>query len=219
MAPQLLIIAGHKTLREESSMLRLRMMLLIFLLLFIATSNANALYFTFSGTTADGEAVGSANMSIDFSGPTLTAILNNTSPLKSLTTLEYDTAPGITGFGFDLDPIGLVLDSWSLVAQQTDGTSLTGLVTIGDEDLATLPNDWIMNTSIASVSLDFLPTTSGSNIQGALYNPAAVGSSVLSADPNYFTTATLTMTFGQDITDLIINSNSVAGGNDPSPIC
>jgi hypothetical protein len=50
-----------------------------------------------------------------------------------------------------------------------------------------------MNTFIAGVTLDYLPTTSGSNIQGALYNPDATAG--LAALPNYFTTATLVMTF------------------------
>jgi len=195
----------------------IKIILSAFLFLCIASSNATALFFTFYGVTSDGSAEGSATMSIEWSDDTLTAILNNTSPLESLTIDPYPIAPGITGFGFDLDPEMLELKSWSLEAVTTDGTSLTGSTTIGDNDASTSPDDWIMNNTIASVSLEYLPTTIGSNMQGALYNPLAVGSSVLSAAPNYFTTATLTMIFDQNIEDLIINSDSVARNNNPSP--
>lgn len=71
-------------------------------------SNAYALQFTFSGSDSGG--TGSATMDISLSGTTVTAVLNNTSP----TTLDSGSgvnSPGITAFGFDLDPDSLVLSS------------------------------------------------------------------------------------------------------------
>ena len=174
--------------------------------------------FTFYGITEDGEAVGSATMLIDIIGNTLTATIDNTSPLSSLTDPAYLIAPGITGFGFDFNPSPMDLETWSLKAETATGE----LVTLGDNDPSTTDDSWMMNTTIASVSLDYLPTTmpknnnNGVNIKGALYNPAAIGSSALAADPNFFTTAILTMVFDQDF-ELVINYDSVSGGNDPSP--
>jgi hypothetical protein len=186
------------------------MTVFLFLCSFSIPAHAMPIPFAFYAITDDGQAEGSANMVIDITGTTLSATIDNTSPLLSLTNPAYDIAPGITGFGIDLDPDSLGLTTWSLWAE----TSTGGPVLLGDNDANA--TDWIMNTSIGGVSLDYLPTTSGSNIQGALYNPAAVGSSALAALPNYFTTATLSMVFDKDIS-LALNLGSVAGGNDPSP--
>jgi hypothetical protein len=159
----------------------------IFGLCLIGFSNpALAVNFSFSGSDEGG--TGSATMNINIVGNTLTLLLDNTSP----TSLDDNTGvntPGITGFGFNLtDPIP-GLDSWSLTAFNTDGS---GPVTIGANVGGT--GDWVMNTSVAQITLDFLPTAGDpAQIKGALYNPAATEG--FGALPNYVTTATLTMNF------------------------
>ena len=170
-------------------MKRLLLSLFTLVLLFAFSSGAQATSFTFSGSDEGG--TGSATLDITIADNTLTAILDNTSPitLASLTTGE--NAPGITGFGFDLtnDPLPL-LSSWSLTALLSD---LSGPVTISSSSVV---GDWIMGTSLASVSLDYLPTNEG-DADGMLFNPAAIGSSLLPGGSNdvFFTTATLIMDF------------------------
>jgi PEP-CTERM motif len=128
--------------------------------------------------------MGTATMDItvDDSNNTITVILNNTSP----TTLSDGTttnSPGITGFGFDLLDDNLTLTSWSLDAYNDIGR-LTSLSLIGD---------WKMDTSMDGITVDYLPDTIRENVQGALYNPLATTG--LAASPNYFTTATLMLSF------------------------
>jgi hypothetical protein len=160
--------------------------------------------FVFSGSASGG--TGSATLAISITGNTLTAVLDNTSPI-ALDDNTGTNAPGITGFGFDLLEPGLGLEGWSLRAFEEDG----GLVDIGSPDADgpgtgadgsadTTDDEWIMNVDggIGSITLDYFPTTDGTNIDGAIFNPAALLSGAL-PDPGskqqFFSTATLIMTF------------------------
>jgi hypothetical protein len=185
---------------------RLLLSLFTLVLLFVFSSGAQATLFTFSGTDNGGS--GSATMDISISVNTLTATLNNTSPISLDNNTPGDNAPGITGFGFDVVNTTLpVVTNWTITAFKSD---LSGPVTIGSPDnpststgvgadgIANNTDDeWILNTFIAGVTLDFLPTTDQNNIDGALYNPLAFGSSLLPGGINdvFFTTAILTMNF------------------------
>jgi len=184
-----------------SAMMIARLVSITLFLLAFAARDAAATSFTFYGSSAGG--TGSASMTIDIVGNTLTLTLNNTSPIL-LDNLSGPNAPGITGFGFDLlnNPLP-TLTSWSLVGQQYDGTNFSN-VTIGS-NASTL--DWLLGTFQAGVWLDYLPQVQG--VDGALYNPAAVNSALIPGGSNsaYFTTATLTMTFGVAPV-LAVNSSS-----------
>lgn len=171
---------------------------------------ANVIY-NFSGSNSGG--TGSATMDVGIVGNVLTIKLDNTSPLQLDASTGTNT-PGITGFGFNLaDPLPS-LSSWSLTAFKTDGT---GLVTIGSTALGS-SGSWVMNTTIAGVTLDFLPTTAPSgngnsaNIKGALYNPLAT--SGFGATPNYQTQAILTMTF---LSAPVLAQDACGSGHSVSP--
>lgn len=160
-----------------------------------ATADASYL-FSFSGSTNGG--TGSADMSIDITGSTLTLTLDNTSP----TTLDNNTgnnAPAITGFGFDLanNPLPAIA-SWTLTASEADGD----VVQIGG---ASFPGFWTLDTFFAGVSLDFLPHVQG--IKGAIYNPDAENSPALAAQPNYFSTATFVLNFNTTST-IVLDEDS-----------
>ena len=207
-----------------------RILLFILVLLFAFSSGAQATLFTFSGTDEGG--IGSATMDISIAGNTLTVTLNNTSPiyLDPGNITSGDNAPGITGFGFDLyDPLPGLL-SWELTAYTSD---LSGPETIGSPDSAdpesgadgilnTTDDEWSLNTTIAGVTLDFLPTTDQENIDGALFNPSAYGSSELPGGSNdvFYTTAILTMIFDDepdlDITSMFVRMQNVGEGGEGS---
>lgn len=151
----------------------------------LVPSEADASSFVFSGQ--DNKGVGSAfmDMNFDFSTNTLTVTIENTSP-TTLTSGTGKNAPGITGFGFDLlGPIPQVL-SWKLEAYDKGGD----LVTIGGSPVDG-EGDWKLGTRFAGVKFDYLPNSH--NVKGAIYNPEATHG--LAARPNYFSRATLTITF------------------------
>jgi len=151
--------------------------------------SAYALPFTFSGSDEGG--TGSAIMDISVSVNTLTAVLDNTSPL----TLDDGTgvnAPGITAFGFDLDPDTLSLDSWTLTAYSVSGPNEdSNLVTIGDSDVSGLAWELTMDGNTNGIKLDYMPNTVN-GVNGALYNPDVLSGE--GASP-YYTRAILTMVF------------------------
>ena len=162
----------------------------------VGTNHAQGASFSFGPDVIDGGSV-SATMDIVLDGTTLTATIDNT----SATSLEdgffnsggdTDHAPGIVGFGFNVDPDELALASWTLKAIDKDDN----MVTVGS-DAGASGESWSMGTFTAGVTLDFLPDTD-KGIKGALYNPAAVASVALAAAPNYFTTAVLEMHFAAD---------------------
>ncbi|MBE0438001.1 MAG: PEP-CTERM sorting domain-containing protein [Methylomicrobium sp.] len=135
-------------------------------------------------------------MSFQVEGSTLTVTLNNTSSTRLDSNPDAGNAPGISGFGFNLDPDILALQSWTLEAW--DKTT-TDFVTIGSNTNASL--DWMMGTFLAGTTLDYLPNNGG-NANGMLFNPDALTDSVAEAllpgsGDVFFTTAILVMTFDQ----------------------
>ena len=158
--------------------------LFLFALILIVglATNAQAVLFTFSGSSEGG--TGSATMKFFTSSVvadgvtmhTLTVDIDNTSPL-TLDNGDGVNAPGISGFGFNLNPdeLGVSSITWGY-----DG--------------------WVIGNFLAGISLKYLPNNGG-NADGMLFNP-----DLLSLDPLnnglpggqneiYYTTATLTMTF------------------------
>lgn len=165
--------------------------------------NATTLYYTFSGSDDGG--TGSATMLIDYSGASLTATVKNTSPVD----LDGESSgggnsPGISGFGFNLDPDSLNLASWSLTAKAyNSGTNSFSTLTIGSSTCVGC--DWLMGTFLAGITLEFLPNNGGT-ADGLLYNPLAVSdtNNEIAGGTNsvYFTDAVLTMNFNESITGL-----------------
>lgn len=167
-----------------------------FILLFFifgSALHANALSYTFSGSAEGG--TGSASMVIEISGNILTATIYNTSP----TTIDDGDAansPGITGFGFDVfGELTTDLSVWTLTAYDVSGN----LQTIGGSEVS---GDWTLTDSFNGISLDYIFNIG--NVKGALYNPDAT--SGLAATPNYFTEATLTLTFEDDISSILLGN-------------
>jgi PEP-CTERM motif len=156
-------------------------------ILVAAPAHAGVTY-GFGGTSQGG--IGSATMEFDVVGNTLTVKIDNTSP-TSLIDNSGANSPGITGFGFNLDPSTLVLGSWSLTAFTSTNVSTT----IGTSAVCS-GCDWSMGTFLAGVSLDYLPSTGG-QIDGALFNPLATSGLPGGQNSVFFTTATLTMTFNE----------------------
>jgi hypothetical protein len=165
----------------------------VFLLLALPISTY-ALSFTF-GPVSDEGGTGTATMDIEILGTDLTTIIENTSPVDLDDGSEDGgNSPGITGFGFDLYPVNLVLISWELSAFTNADNELPS-APLGS---STIPGDWVMGDFLSGITLDYLPNNSG-NADGALFNPEAF------EDPNntlpsgsnavYYTTATLTMMF------------------------
>ena len=127
----------------------------------LGASQSHAMLFNF-GPISDEGGTATAMMDISIVGNVVTATIDNTSPIL-LDDLSGDNAPGITGFGFDLSPDALNLDSWSLVAMDA-GLNQT-----------TITSDWnvLVNTNFNGITVDYTPNTNtGAN--GAIYNPAAI---------------------------------------------
>jgi hypothetical protein len=153
-------------------------------ILIFSPNTTNATPYYFSAIAAGG--TGSATMDFSISGTTLIVTIDNISPTL-LEDLSGPNAPGITGFGFDLDPdILAMIGDWTLEAYTTENNS----VEIGP----TGTNEWVMGTSIGGISLDYLPNTFG-GISGALFNPSATEGLPGGSNNVYYTTATLTMNF------------------------
>ncbi|MDY6987812.1 MAG: PEP-CTERM sorting domain-containing protein [Thermodesulfobacteriota bacterium] len=173
-------------------MQKLSVLLFGVVLVCMLASTAYALPFTFSG--ADRGGTGSATMDIFVSDTTLTAIVDNTSP----TTLDNGTgvnAPGITAFGFDLDPDTLTLVSWELTAYRLSGPNMSSnLVTIGGSGPST--GDWelVVDGNTNGIKLDYVPNTE-KGVKGALYSPDVLSGEA--ALPNYYTEAILTLVFDE----------------------
>lgn len=148
---------------------------------------AEAASFVFSGTTNDG--TGSATMEIDVVGNTLTLRLDNTSP-TTLNSSAGSNAPGIVAFGFNLAGPLPALVSWALTAY-VDAAQTT-LLTLG-ESAEPAGDNWLLGSTIDGVTMDFLPRSNVGGAKGAIYNPEAIGG--LAALPNYFSTATLVLSF------------------------
>jgi hypothetical protein len=151
------------------------------------------------------DAQGSFSSSMQFQGfgsNTLTIAIDNKSAQQA-----YD--PGITGFGFDLAPIStnFSITSWILKAFDKSNQE----VTIGSSS----PGAWTWGfaSSASGVTLDYLNTTLNGS-KGALYAPYADGS--FGGPPQYFTKATLTVSFNSIVQDIVTASPGTAGA-DGSP--
>jgi len=159
-----------------------------------AGSNAAGLY-NFEGIDKGG--TGKATMSFEVSSNILTVTLNNISPTRLDSDSNTGNAPGISGFGFNLDPVTLDLQSWSFKAWNETNTSF---ITIGSNTQPSL--DWAMGTTLTNITVDYLPNNGG-NADGMLFNPDILGDAVADdllpggANDVFFTTAILTMTFEQ----------------------
>ena len=115
-------------------------------------------------------------MEITVSDTTITVVVNNTSPI---TWPNLPNAPGITGFGFNVDPDSK-LESWTLFALDSGGNSLD----IGEYGTG----HWQLDPdTFTNIEVDYLADTAGENTQGALYNPLAncIGSPLASL-PHFF---------------------------------
>lgn len=154
-------------------------------------SNVYALSFTFSGIADDGgTGIGSAIMDISVDDYTVTVLIDNISPTDLLYELEGYNAPGITAFGFDLDPEGLDVASWSLSAYDKDTETTKN---IGDSDYWNLYADWRLgNISVEYAAASSTTNSDNPNGIGALYNPEVEGGE---ADQPYYTTAVLVLNF------------------------
>lgn len=162
----------------------MKKLILVIVMLLIATASSYATPYYFSGTSAGG--VGSATMNLSITGNTLTMLLENTSPATLSGGSGYN-APGITGFGFNLDPNNAWV-SWQLTAYSTQSA---GTPIIIGSNVNAASYLWKLGTTQAGVTMDYLNRTK--NVKGALYNPAATKG--FAAAPNFFTQAILTMTF------------------------
>lgn len=163
-----------------------------------ASLPAQALSFDFSGSDYGG--TGSATMNFTGLGTqSVTVDLWNTSS----TTLDNgtgDNASAITGFGFNYlgepDP---GITSWVLEAYNSSGV----LETIGSSANDSLPWSLKFDNEAAGISLEYLAgafNNSGNNleIKGGIYNPDAMGSTALASLPNFFSKATLNLTFASN---------------------
>jgi hypothetical protein len=154
-------------------------------------SLAGVFFYTFEGTSANGDA--KASMFLDMDQTRIRITLNNTSP----TTLVGGTgvnAPAITGFGLNfLNPDDFTLTTWNLFALKPGNIS----VCIGSNaPSCSGTNPWVLEAAGPGQPLDlFVSTSPGSTVQGGLYNPAATGG--LAAAPNYFTEATFEIQLAQ----------------------
>jgi len=174
-------------------------------------SNVYALSFTFSGIAEEGGAedgtgtgIGSATMDISVDNYTVTVSIDNTSPTDLLYGLEGVNAPGITGFGFDLDPENdLDWVSWELTALNSAGESIT----IGGSDV----DDplWVLATADnwQGIKVDYIANTDKGSI-GALYNPDLLpGEDGVAKDPHY-TTAVLILNFNDVSSPITLNTEA-----------
>ena len=192
-------------------MKKLALLIFSMVLLCAVASNTYAFMFTFSGS--DNGGTGSATMDISVNDNIVTAVLNNTSPI-TLDTESGVNAPGITAFGFDLDPDGLILDSWSLTAYLNSGSnSNSELIDIESWNLT-------IDGNTNGIKVDYVPNTDN-GILGALYNPAVESGEA--ATPNFYTEAILTMVFREtpylNFTDLdspIVRMQNVGTGGEGS---
>ena len=159
------------------------------ILIFGLASSAQALPFTFSGSDAGGTAF--ATLNFEGMGTNTWAItIDNTSPTL-LDGSSDPNAPAITGIGFDIDPVWGV-SSWVLTALDSNN------------DPVILSNWQLQETGrVGSYHLDILATNPNGSRSG-LYNPEAT--EPFGAPPQYFTIATLAVTF-EGATDLVVSGN------------
>lgn len=167
---------------------------------------AQAVLYTFSGTSANG--TGSATMDVSIVGNTLTATITNTSPITTSTTPSTLNAPGLLGFGFNfVDPFNASLfTSWSLIAKTISSGGTTN-VTVAD-GAGGVTDLWVLfsnDTNNQGIKLDLNPDQDNGIING-LYNPA-LGSSFNPPGGGvqaFFTSAVFTVIYPIAIPALVV---------------
>ncbi len=161
------------------------------LVAFTSSQAFAAINFEFYGEDSGG--VGSATMTVNLlgspSGNQVTVSLDNTSP-TTLNNGNGTNSPGIAGFGLDFTPDRSLSDllGWSLYALDSSDNQ----VLVGSNSCAAC--DWIMSTTQAGVTFDFLPQVQ-TGTDGLLFNPDAVSGLPGGQNSTYFTTALLTLDF------------------------
>ena len=164
-------------------------------ILMLSPNITNATPYYFSGQDEGG--IGSATMGFQ-SGTTFIVTIDNTSPtdLIGATLGTGGNSPGITGFGFNIIP-DTTYTSATLFAFDSDGNGTSNLFN----------EEWSLSTDsgTGTITLDYYPSigTGGTGIDGALFNPAAFSDPnntlPTGTNTNYFTTATLTLTFDTSV--------------------
>ena len=118
------------------------------------------------------------------------------------------TSPGITGFGFEINPDTVSLVSWKLEA--FNDASPQQKIIIGSknkDEVQITGGKWVMtDPGNGNMKFDFVPETNG--MSGGLYNPNHLGLSnvLFGPTPQLFTQATLSLTFS-DKTSLFVDDN------------
>ena len=163
-------------------------MVIIVIAIVSSSLPADALVYQFSGSDKGG--IGSGTMDVSISGNQLTIIINNTSPYRNIDNSPWN-APALDGIGFNLGGLtNTDLSSWSLWAYSNKANTTSLLIggsgsVIGAWGFGNIPGETFN-----------IELTNGSGVQSALYNPAVVGGT---GPGPYYTTATLTMFFNQNI--------------------
>jgi len=149
---------------------------------------ADALIYQFSGTDKGG--IGSGTMDVSISGNMLTIIIDNTSPYRNIDNTPWN-APALDGIGFNLGGLtNADLSSWTLWAYSNKANTTSVLIG-GTLSLVKAWNFGDIPGETFNIEL-----TNGSGLQNALYNSKVVGGT---GPGPYYTTATLTMFFKQDV--------------------
>ncbi|WP_432821396.1 PEP-CTERM sorting domain-containing protein [Trichloromonas sp.] len=172
---------------------------------------SSSLSFDLSGADANG--VGSIHMDLTikqvYTSATdfyyqLTAVLENTSPLETLSNPALLNIPGVVGFGFNFASPKPAMNSWDLQAQQYLSNTLTtvDLESSGIWKISNIPYD--QTTKVDGFVLDMAVVNTLDGSHNALYNselvyldpiPDALNADKTGKKTPYFTTATLTLNF------------------------
>ncbi len=185
-------------------MLPLKSTLAAGLLLAATSSGAHAITFSFSCTgdvvsdvcTQSGSGGSTTSAVLAFTqldDDTIEVIVDNTSP--------NDFIPALVSFGFFVDPDDAVIDTFSILADDSTGTST---------DISAL---WEIRQSSQGLNADFI-ADNGGGIQDGLYNPDVIGQPVAGLIGNtnpFFTTATFTFNFQQPVS-LVLDDVGLGSG-------
>jgi hypothetical protein len=172
-------------------MKKILLLLLGFLMLAMPLS-VQAIPITYAFSGVDHGGVGSAEMTFSGLGSNMwTVEIDNTSPTSLLDGTPNANAPGIDGFGFDVEgDYNIASVSWTLTAFNVHGALHEYLGT----DSGGL---WGLDQPGGSGSIDVdLFFSNGPGVHNALYNPDTLDPPGAPIGPlPFFTTATLTITF------------------------
>jgi hypothetical protein len=152
------------------------------------------------GPISDAGGTGTATMNFTVVDHVVTATVYNTSPIL-LDDLSGPNAPGITVFGFDLNPDSLTLASWQITGVNIS-TNIEEIIGQGSGTASDADFDWLLtfDGNVNGIKLEYTPNTT-TGVNGALYNPLAL-TTAFGAMP-YYSPGTLTLTFTQGQTPTI----------------